>query len=55
MSPYEGIDDRPIKTRELTKEEKKKALEEIQKRSLRARAERKPIVVQSIKGPITFY
>lgn len=55
MSPYEGIDDRPMKARELTKEEKKKALEEIQKRSLSVPAERKPVVVQSIKGPITFY
>lgn len=56
MNVWEGIDDRPPVLREFTQEEEQRILKEIRKRPLRDPEEiKKPRVVQTARGPITFY
>ncbi len=56
MNPLDGIDDRPPVLREFTPEEEQRILEELSKRPRRTPEEiNKPYIVQSKRGPITFY
>lgn len=56
MNPLDGIDDRPPVLRVFTPEEEQRILEEIKNRPFRDPKEiNKPRVVQTQRGPITFY